>query len=287
MNIENYPKEYSGILEYPQIVQDWWMNEPNYLIEYDESVQDKSYCAIYFCSNDIWFPHTEEIFRKRIVELNFYEWYKSRIKKAYKHIFLRDVFKQWYLTGINGKICSHERLFEWLKLESEGYKVITIGSSAGGYAAALFGSRLNAEMSICVNAQFSLNNVIASCSKDCNPVIYSMLKLGSYNADVMKYFNEYSPIFYVLSNKSKIDLDQKKYVNTFSNVNVIEFNSRKHGIPFLKVAVSDFINQDIESLKRLTKKINSPLTYTISAVGLYKTIVGLIQQIIAYYKKRK
>lgn len=287
MNIENYPKEYSGILEYPQIVQDWWMNEPNYLIEYDESVQDKSYCAIYFCSNDIWFPHTEEIFRKRIVELNFYEWYKSRIKKAYKHIFLRDVFKQWYLTGINGKICSQEWLFEWLKLESEGYKVMTIGSSAGGYASALFGSRLNAEKTICFNAQFTLINEMANCNKSSKPLIYSMLKMGSYNADVMKYFNESSPIFYVLSNKSKIDLDQKKYVNGFSNVHVIEFNSRKHGIPFLKIAISDFVNQDIESLRKLTKKINSPLIYTISTVGLYKTVIGLIQQIVAYCKKRK
>jgi hypothetical protein len=103
----------------------------------------------------------------------------------------------------------------------------------------------------------------------------------------MKYFNESSPIFYVLSNKSKIDLDQKKYVNGFSNVHVIEFNSRKHGIPFLKIAISDFVNQDIESLRKLTKKINSPLIYTISTVGLYKTVIGLIQQIVAYCKKRK
>lgn len=39
---------YDGIFQYPQIVQDYWKNEPNYLIEYDECCDSKDYCAIYF-----------------------------------------------------------------------------------------------------------------------------------------------------------------------------------------------------------------------------------------------
>jgi len=196
MNTRNLSNDYSGITEYPQIVTDWWENEPNFLIEYDETIQDKTYCAIYFCSNDIWYPHTEEIFKKRIVDSNFFEWYKCRIKKAYKHIFLRDVFKQWYLTGINATINSHEKLFEWLKAETEGYQVITVGSSAGGYASALFGSRLKAEKAICFNAQFSLEEEAINCSKTCKPLIYSMVKMGDMDTDVRKYFVDDTPIYY-------------------------------------------------------------------------------------------
>lgn len=73
-----------------KIVQDVYRNQPNYLIEYNTQCTNKDYCAVYFCSNDIYYPNTEEIFKKRIIEKNFFEWYGSRIKKAYKHIFIRD-----------------------------------------------------------------------------------------------------------------------------------------------------------------------------------------------------
>lgn len=168
--------KYYGIYQYPQIVQDYWMNEPNYLIEYDASCSTKEYCAIYFCSNDIWFPHTEEIFRKRIVEKNFFEWYHCRIDKAYKHIFVRDVFKQWYLSGINGQINSQQKLLEFLKQETNGFKVITIGSSAGGYASALFGPKLKAEKSICFNGQFCLERLVNESSLTTSPLLYSIYK---------------------------------------------------------------------------------------------------------------
>ena len=40
--------KYNGIYQYPKIVQDYWMNEPNYLVEYNECCCSKDYCAIYF-----------------------------------------------------------------------------------------------------------------------------------------------------------------------------------------------------------------------------------------------
>ena len=286
MNNSLLPKEYTGIYEYPPIVQDWWCKEPNYLIEYDEGVEDKSYCAIYFCSNDIWFPHTEEIFKKRIVNQNFFEWYKCRVKKACKHIFVRDVFKQWYLTGINGDINSQDKLYEWLLSETSGYKTITIGSSAGGYAASLFGSRLKSEKVICFNAQFSLKNVASNSSLQNNPVVYSMIKECGFDADIVKFFDAKATIFYVLSNKSEIDLWQSQFVKNHPSVHAIEFTSRKHGIPFLKVALSGFINLDVKKLETLSKKKYSPIWFTISMVGLFKTMKGFVEQVVSAYKKR-
>ena len=91
------------------IVRNVYDTQHNYLIEYNEQCKDKTYCAVYFCSNDLYYPNVEDIFRKRIVEKNFFEWYNLRIEKAYKHIFVRDVFKQWYLSGINQSIDSPER----------------------------------------------------------------------------------------------------------------------------------------------------------------------------------
>lgn len=52
------------------IVRDVYNKQPNYKIEYDESCLE-NVCAIYLSSNDIYFPNTEEIFRKPIVEKFF------------------------------------------------------------------------------------------------------------------------------------------------------------------------------------------------------------------------
>lgn len=69
------------------IVKETYSTNDNYLIEYDDTIENKDCCAIYFSSNDVYFPNTEEVFLKRIKERNAYEWYGTRIKKAYKHIF--------------------------------------------------------------------------------------------------------------------------------------------------------------------------------------------------------
>ena len=152
-----------------QIVREKYDQDPNYLIEYDEE-KDNNICAVYFSSNDIYFPNTEEIFRKRIVEKNFFEWYKCRIDKAHKHIFIRDIFKQWYLKGINKKINTPIRLKEFLEKEINGYQTVMVGSSAGGYAAILYGSWLNANKVIAFNPQFEIYSLLQRSKEIVNPL---------------------------------------------------------------------------------------------------------------------
>lgn len=278
---------YDGLFQYPQIVQDYWKNEPNYLIEYDECCDSKDYCAIYFCSNDIWFPHTEEIFRKRIVEKNFFEWYHCRIGKAYKHIFVRDIFKQWYLTGINGQINSPQKMLEFLKNETDGFKVITIGSSAGGYASALFGPKLKSEKSICFNAQFCLERLVKESCPTTSPLLFSIFKSNNGGAvNILNDIDSDTPIYYIYSDRSSWDVEQHEYTKGVQNVKCIEFNSSKHGIPFLKVALPKFINLEVGQLDELTRKVQHPLLFTIKFVGIYKTISGFVSQAYKAYKKR-
>lgn len=164
-----------------EIVRSVYINQPNYKIEYNKSCK-ANICAIYFSSNDIYYPNNEDIFRKRIVEKNFFEWYNTRIN-ARKHIFIRDIFKQWYLEGINAELDSPEKIFEWLKGETEGYEVVTVGSSAGGYSAVLYGSLLKVQKVIAFNAQFSLKAIADASGEKCNPLVYKYK-----NNDRSKYF---------------------------------------------------------------------------------------------------
>lgn len=282
----NLDSSYNGIRQYPKVVQDYWRDEPNYLIEYDEACPTKEYCAVYFCSNDIWYPHTEKIFRKRIIEKNFFEWYRCRIHRACKHIFVRDVFKQWYLAGINGTVCSTDLLLDFLRRETAGYKVITLGSSAGGYASALFGPRLGAVQAICFNAQFSLQRLAEESTVTKNPLLYSMLKPIGGGTNILIGVDSPTPIFYVYSDRSRWDMEQHAFTEGCANVRCIEFRSTKHGIPFLKVALPKFINLPPETMERLTRSIHHPLTFTINQVGVVRTVVGFVRQVYKAYRKR-
>lgn len=156
-----------------EIVKLVYEKQDNYLIEFNEE-GDKKLCAIYFCSNDIYYPNTEDTFRKRIIQKNYFEWYHTRINKAYKHIFIRDIFKQWYLAGINKDINTPNKLIEFIKKETKEYKVITVGSSAGGYAAILYGSFINTTYSLVFNPQFEIKSLLEKSSEEKNPLLFRM-----------------------------------------------------------------------------------------------------------------
>lgn len=77
--------------------------EDNYSIEYAEEIDliENDLCVIYFSSNEIYYPNTLESFEYSILKNDKYEWKQNKFSNAKKHIFLRDLHKQWYLSGIN------------------------------------------------------------------------------------------------------------------------------------------------------------------------------------------
>ena len=271
------------------IVQNMRDTRDNFLVQYDEQCPTKDYCAIYFSSNDIYYPNTEDIFRKRIVEQDVYEWYGTRIKKAYKHIFFRDIYKQWYLKGINNNIDTPEKLTSWLKDETKGYKVITIGSSAGGYAAMLYGSLLMAERILAFNPQFELNSLFGRSDEAKNPILYRLKDTAWNNYfDLMKWVsNRPYNIYYFYSSKSPLDTKQHRHIKDIKGIHQIGFSTSHHGIPFLKVALPKVLNMTSQELHRLESQTNSPITFTIQVVGLKRTLTGFYKQFVAAKLRRK
>ena len=271
-----------------EIVQKVYQENPNYLIEFSDS-GDQELCTIYFCSNDIYYPNNEGIFRKRIIEGNFFEWFGTRIQKSNKHIFVRDICKQWYLSGINSEISSPHTLFEFLQKETKGYKVITIGSSAGGYAAILYGCLLKAEHVIAFNPQFELNSLLKNSCEDIDPLIFRL-----QDTPLSKYYDLHDlinknpiDIFYFYSNKSPWDIEQFDHVRDITGIHRVSFSTKHHGIPFLKVCLTKVINRDKNVLLRLSQKVHHPLFFSIKTVGFLNVMWGLVVQIYKAYKKRR
>lgn len=256
----------------------------NCIIDYtDKSNREGKKCAIYFSSNDIYFPNTESAFNFSIIEKDHFEWTNCRIESAQKHIFLRDVNKQWYLSGINDRIDDPEKLLSLLKSETEGFEVVTVGSSAGGYAAILYGILLGATQVFAFNAQFELNSLLET-DEVRNPLLFR-LKSTSWRKyyDLIPFIKEKqnTSINYFVSVNSPWDRRQITHVknnSAESYINIIRFKTNHHGIPFPKAALKTVLNASQLDLLEEASDLNNPIIYSIGKIGFCKTFSGIGKQ---------
>lgn len=272
-----------------EIVRSVYETEPNYTIDYDDSCKE-NICVIYFSSNGIYFPNTEEIFRRRIVEKNTFEWYHTRIK-ARKHIFVRDVFKQWYIEGINAEINTPKKMEEWLRKETDGCMVITVGSSAGGYAAVLYGSLLKAAKVFAFDAQFSLVPLAEKATEDHDPLLLKYL-----HTDRARYF-QLKPMlqpsvayYYFLSVRSAFDIEQYNLLFAppvpHESLCCIKFSTSCHGIPIVKDALRKVINMNDKQLSSFAVRNNCPFIFSLRVLGVKKIIANLVSKLKMRITKR-
>lgn len=259
-----------------EIVNEFYNNHANYIIEYNEGVP-KEYCIVYFSSNDLYFPNSEIAFSETIVKKNKFEWYKSRIGFGYKHIFFRDIKKQWYLTGVNATINNPQALLHFLQEETRGYKVILLGSSAGGFISVILGQLLNAERIYSFNGQFEIFSLLDKPNPETvNPLIFR----NKDNPEISLYFKAINfitnpqSIFYFHSNKSYWDIQQNAEIRGLP-VNRISFITSNHGIPFLKSNLPVVLNFSMKELKALSGKTIHPFFFSLKTVGFLKTMEGL------------
>jgi hypothetical protein len=258
------------------IVNEQYKNQSNYLIEYNPDAI-KEYCIIYFSSNNLYYPNNASSFTKSVIKKDKYEWYGTRINRGYKHIFLRDIKKQWYLSGINNEIDTPDKLLTFLRQETFGYKIILVGSSAGGMISIIMGQLLNAVRIYSFNGQFEIRSILKKSTVDINPIVFRNKDNSSLFPfyDTLNFITDPSTIFYFYSIRSQWDIEQNMYAKNIK-INRIGFNTSNHGIPFLKSNLDFVINMDSEQLKVLSKKNNyHPLIFSLKMVGLGKTIKGI------------
>lgn len=269
------------------IVNSLRVESANYSIEIDTDSPNKNLCVIWFSSNAIYYPNNESNFKKSIIDQDYYEWRTSTPISAYKHIFIRDIFKQWYIKGINKNISTPDQMLEFLLSETEGYQVITVGSSAGGYAACLYGQKLNALRAFVFNPQFEVNTLLNSTTDATNPLLFRM----QHDSEIRLLYDivpvvKNVIINYFVSIESSWDAQQLNHLGFKENIVVIKIRSDHHGVPFPRIALGTILSTNQNELNKLNGKTFTPIGLSVHFVGIAKTILGTFLQGMKLLKKK-
>lgn len=223
-----------------------YFNKDNYVIQTETVGNREKWAVIYASSHNIYSPENEYGFIKDIVKKDNYEWFKTRIPFASKHIFIRDISKRFYSFGINNKLNNFEKIAEFLKPELEGYKIITIGSSAGGTAAIILGNLLNAEYI------FAFSPIIRSYKEDYpQEKVEEDLKNNKIFDITSTIEKMQTPIFYMYPCESSFDIYTVNLIKNCQNIKFLPIKSPIHGIPVNKRILKTIIKQNLSELHKL------------------------------------
>lgn len=236
-------------------------------------------CYIFFSSNGLYFPDEKEVFERVIRRADRYEWKwvaaKSGIsEKAGRVIYVRDVFKDWYSLGISKEVNTLDKTLDLLRKLSEGYKVITVGSSAGGYMAVLAAVRLHAAWCINFSGQYKVRTNVKEEYKDLS------VMLRSYDGRVFYYV----PIY------SEQDQDQYELVKGIECIKGICFKGRKHADTMLVGNMPYIIGRDDKELLLLYEHYKGQqvgkISFLFRTIPMSKVLPVMNKEIKGFIKRR-
>lgn len=219
---------------------------------------------------------------------NRYEWTnRSAETIPAKEIFIRDIWLSWYSRGINSEVNSIEKLINYLKKETEGYDIVTVGVSSGGYIAAILASELCARLCFDFSGQFSLENHFDHVER--NPFLKAT-RMGGYIEAYRVIQGSDTNIFYFLPSGCEQDRSQARYTVGLDNVYKIEFASSHHGVTVFSVSLPKVISMNTEELMQLYKmnkgKQVNQILFSVRISGLWKTGIFLIKRGSMYFVTR-
>jgi hypothetical protein len=259
----------------------------------------KSNICLIFCSgNGLYFPNTEKEYINKIRKNDRYEWEniaKNRMLQKYvaKMIFIRDIYKQWYVTGINFQLYNIDILVEYLRKETIGYQVVTVGNSAGGYMATLLGVLLNAFRIITISGQYNLWGFINNKNnKNLFLEKYKECEIQSKYYDLrMLLKNSTVPVLYFFPCNCREDVEQYEIVKEYDNILPFLINSNQHGAgvnsvhyPFLFTCNSKELEKIYLRYKNCIIEPNKFYTKLSSFISLYYLKNITIQILRSFFK---
>jgi hypothetical protein len=260
-----------------------YMSSANYKIISNDNCKNKK-AIVFFSGNGIYFPDTEARFNNIILVKDRFEWEniannKIIINNFEKIIFVRDVYKQWYVKGINEKIDNQEKVVLWLKDLLSEYKIVTVGLSAGGYMAVIAGIKLHAWKIFSFSGQWSIEKE----SLEENLLTNSR---GIFEKKPYLIVNDnVSEIYYFYPTGCTRDLEDYEYVKNNLNVCSIGLISRIHGKTVFSTNFAYLLLS--KKLKKYTGHVYSPLSFAIKTMGfdfVFAYSINILHKVITKIK---
>lgn len=262
----------------------------NYRV-WDRDVPGKK-CLMLFSGNGLYFPDTQETFEKVILTEDRYEYQnlaKSKNLAGFSRIiFVRDIYKQWYITGLNEECPDVNHAVKMLTKITEGYTLTTAGNSAGGYAAVLFGILLKAEKIFTFSGQFS----IAELSKPFIDQFRNDPERSCYYnlCSLIQSRENCSEIYYFWPNQVESDRYQHSLVSGIESIRMFEFVSNKHELTILPFQIPWILNCNEQALDKWSRKYQEKSihawAFLIGTMGLWKASMEVLHYIKVKWMKR-
>lgn len=241
--------------------------------------------AVFFTGHGLYYPTNIKQFELEVLKNNKYEWknisQNDKIAKRFsKFIFVRDVYKNWCINGIGQNVQTQDQLADKLKDIIKGQKCVTIGSSAGGYMAVLFGTLINAEAIYAFSPQISLYEY-----HKYHPIKYYENYVMDSNIskymDLTERIRYYKgKIFYFFPYMCEEDYRQYLVAKNVQNINFFLMNQRKHGATIWGNSIIYVLTHPYEKLEMLSTQFSNmiidPWIFSMKTVGLWKTMIFLI-----------
>ena len=263
------------------LIAEAWHTLKNYEVE--DSGEHPEVSVVYFTSNALYWTDDDETVRRRVFESNRYDYRHYRRRKIkgqpVREIFVRDVRKQWYLGGISSTVDSAEKLAVLLKELTAGTKIITVGNSAGGYAACLFGALIGAEQIFSFSGQFSLKDT----AENSDELLEETKALPAFEqyCDLTDLISaSASPVFFFYPDRAPQDRKQYPLVLDNPNVYLFAMKGSVHGSTVLDYSIPSLLALDAARLKDLSVKYSGrsidPVFFSVQTAGPGKTAYALV-----------
>lgn len=250
-------------------------------------------CIIFFSGNGLYFPNDAETFEKRVIRQNRYEWENvassKKIMNFYSRIiFVRDIYKQWYVKGISQQISSIAKLKTLLEELTAGMEIICVGNSSGGYMSALMGMELGAKRVFDFSGQFSLEAAIKQEENE---------MLRSYSEDdACKKYKDLVPmlkegktiIYYFYPALCSQDIVQNELVSKYLEKTTFAFKEAEHGKTVMGANYDIlFTMQDDKLAKKcVVGKQWSAIKFMLATGGIIQLLKALFQKVVRKLKSR-
>lgn len=255
--------------------QKYYETYPNYMILNTPQKNGSNITAVYFSSHG-WHNGNN---LDRQIQKNYFELKKNILKKASRHIFVRDVFQTFYINGINSQLCTVEKLLIFLQEECKNSKVVTIGNSGGGYMAILAGAFLHAEYVISLSGYLDIKPEFSKY--DLKPLVDMNKEYKSKYYDLREFlYKNPVPVYQFEAGNCESDLYNIQLTKSVSCIRLFETTSFQHGFPIDKEFIGYLINLPAKKLEKIYPQIKNKKC---SKFSLYVKLFSPVSIIKAYY----